>query len=130
MEDKVMKEFFAKTYRFLVIIGIILSFILSFSVIPFSQAKTFQKISKSANPFNTLKSQVYATEYNLTSYINSGEDFRFSESEDNRDYLNFLSFKIPYFNPLQEYFKNGNFTYNLLSYLDYKLHSIPPPCCS
>jgi len=130
MEDKFMRDFFIKSYRFLVVVGIIISFVLSFSVIPFSQAKTFQKISKTANPFNTLKSQAYATEYNLTSYINSGEDSRVNESEENRDYLHFLSFTIPYSNPFHQYFKNSIFTYTFSFYLNYKLHNIPPPCYS
>lgn len=125
-----MKAFFTKSVKSLVITWFIASFVLSLSIVPFSQAKAFQKPTKSSNAFQTFRSQVYATEYNLSSFIYSGEDYRFNQTEENRNYLQFLTFTIPYSNPLHHYFKNSNITPNHFSYLNYKLYSIPPPCCS
>ena len=125
-----MKAFLAKSVNSLVIAWFIISFVLSLSIIPFSQAKAFQKPTKSSNAFQTFRSQVYATEYNLSSFIYTGEDYRFNQLEENRSYLQFLTFTIPYSNPFHHYFKNNRVARNLFSSLNYKLYSIPPPCCS
>ncbi|MBK7057013.1 MAG: hypothetical protein IPH52_18565 [Leptospiraceae bacterium] len=125
-----MKAFFAKSVKSLIVSWFIASFVLSLSIVPFSQAKAFQKPTKSSNAFQTFRSQAYATEYNLSSFIYSEEDYRFNQTEENRNYLQFLTFTIPYFNPLHHYFKNSNTTSNHFSYLNYKLYSIPPPGCS
>ncbi|MBK6609220.1 MAG: hypothetical protein IPG24_28005 [Leptospiraceae bacterium] len=76
-----MKAFLAKSVNSLVIAWFIVSFVLSLSIIPFSHAKAFQKPTKVFKCFQTFRSQVYATEYNLSSFILYKEDYRFNRLE-------------------------------------------------
>ncbi len=125
-----MRLLSVQSYRILVAIAIIISFVIGITILPFSQTKNFQKISKSSNSFNVFKSQIYGTEYNLNSLLNTTEDFRFSESRDKTDYLHFLTFLLPHQHAFHHYFKKNKFHSNQFAFLNYKLHSIPPPCCS
>jgi|JI9StandDraft_2_1071091.scaffolds.fasta_scaffold114526_3 hypothetical protein len=125
-----MREVLFQSYRILVAIGIIVSFVIGISFLPFSQTKTFHRISKSSNSFSAYKSLVNGTEYNLNSFLNTTEDFRFNESRENTDYLHLLTFLLPHDHAFHQYYKKNNFHHNQFAFLNYKLHSIPPPCCS
>ena len=118
-----MKEFFLKSMRVFTITGFILSFLLTLSIVPFSQTRTFHKSAKSQGA-KTFKSFTYSNEYNLSSYL---EESRESEREDNRNSLHFLSSIAPFSNSLLHYFRSVNFSYNLHSYTISQLYNIPPP---
>jgi len=121
-----MKAIYLKSLKLLVITGFTLSFLLTLSIVPFSQTRSFQKSSKSTGS-SSFKSFSYSNEYNLTSYIHCQEESRQSEEESNRDFLHFLSFTVPFSNSLLHYFNSRNFTYNLHSYFISQLYNIPPP---
>lgn len=124
-ERRNMKVRIRKSMRLLVTIGFIISFLLTLSIVPFSQAKAFQKFSKTGA--NSFKSFEYSDEYNLSSYIYLQEDLRQLERDENRDYLHFLNFVVPFSNSLLNYFKSAHFTYNFNSYFNSHLHNLPPP---
>lgn len=122
-----MKSSLIQSYRILVAIGVILSFSFSISLLPFSQSKNFQRISNASDSFHALKTQTYGTEHNLNSILHTNEEFRFSESRENADYLHLLTFIIPNSQAIRQFYQKNNFHSAKLSILNYKLHCIPPP---
>lgn len=108
---------------------LLFSFLFSISILSYQQTKN-PRVSKSANDFHTIKDYLYSTESNLSTFLHNSDDYRFTEIENNRDYLHFLTCEIPFLNFFQEHSRNRNFSSNFLSNFNYKLYSIPPPLFS
>ncbi|HMV43982.1 MAG TPA: hypothetical protein PKL30_23145 [Leptospiraceae bacterium] len=108
---------------------VLFSFVFSISFLSFKQVKSlpFVKASKALNDFHKIKDHLYSTEYNLSSFLCNTDEFRISSLEEERDYLHFHTYLIPYLTDFHHYYKNKNFSLHFRSDFNYKLYSIPPP---